>query len=89
MFFKLARLISWEAERCKCIHRIVGKAASLCDAGERPSGKVNWGQTWQEMGGEACMQTQGIRTSRQEKPLVTSEKGNADERGNVLVRGQA
>lgn len=35
------------------------------------------------------MQTQGIRTSRQEKPLVTSEKGNAAERGNVLVRGQA
>lgn len=34
------------------------------------------------------MQTQAIRTYRQEKPLITSEKGNADERENVLVRGQ-
>lgn len=70
----------------------MGKPVSLVDVGERPSGKVNWGQIWQEMGGggmNANLGNKNFISHRKEKPLMTSEKGNTDQRGNVSVRDHA
>lgn len=54
-FLKLVWLVSFCHCRRKClsVHGRVGRRASLVDVGERTAGRINWGQTWQEMRGKA------------------------------------
>lgn len=66
----------------------VGTPASLVDAG-RPAGRVNCKQTWQEMGREGHehkLRRKNFISYRQEKPLMTSDRGKAEERGNAPGR---
>lgn len=74
---------------CRSVYGILGKLVLLVDVGERLVGRVNQGQSLQEIGGvDECKVRESEFFILWGREVIDDlGEGNIDVRGNVLVRG--